>query len=363
MSNKIPKRILVAPLDWGLGHTTRCLPIIGYLKQLEHAVIVACNQWQRSFIENIYSDIEFVMLEGYNISYTAKASLSYINIFSQVPGICASIKKEHTWLAANAATLKIDGIISDNRYGLYHQHIPSVIMTHQAEVQTGMGNRANRILQKMHYRFLAHFNHVWIPDVKGDINLGGRLSHPIQLPANASYIGLLSQFENVAAKSNRDGYLLILLSGPEPQRSILQGILWEQVIHYKGKVVFVAGKECNAPSKIPDHITFYSRIGRAMLADVILGASIVVCRSGYSTVMDLMLLNRGALLIPTPGQTEQEYLASYLSESRFFTAAAQKHIDINQAVNNFRYTNSHHALFADKYLLYREVVANWVSRI
>ena len=363
MSNNISKRILVAPLDWGLGHTTRCIPIINHLKALGHSVIVACNDWQKSFIENIYTDIETVHLDGYNVTYSAHDKLGKISLLGSVPSICAAIKREEQWLQRHIKQLNIDGIISDNRYGLHHQSVPSVIITHQLEVQTGMGKGSNRLIQKLHYKFLAQFDGVWVPDVKGDINLGGQLSHPKHLPLNAQYIGLLSQFQDVGPKRNWDGYLLILLSGPEPQRSILEKILWQQAMAFAGKVVFVAGKEQKAPADIPGHITYHARLGGAELAHVIQGAALVVCRSGYSTIMDLMLLGKSGILIPTPGQTEQEYLATSLSESRFFMAATQKNIDLAKMVPAFAHLNRHSALFSDKYQLYKPVLEEWLNGI
>ncbi len=363
MSNKTGMRILVAPLDWGLGHTTRCLPLMNTLKALGHNVIVACNQWQRSFIENIYTDIETIHLEGYNVTYSAHDSLGKISMIGSVPAVCNAIKREQKWLADHLKHLNIDGIISDNRYGLHHHGVPSVIITHQLEVQTGMGKGSDRLVQKLHYKYLAQFDEVWTPDVAGDINLAGRLSHPAHLPAHHRYIGLLSQFQGVSIKPNWDGYLLILLSGPEPQRSILEKILWRQVKEYKGKVVFVAGKEQKMPDDIPAHVTYHSRLGGPDLAHVIQGAALVVCRSGYSTIMDLMLLNRGAILIPTPGQTEQLYLAQHLSESRLFMAATQKNIDINKMVAGFKRINGHQALFADRYADHVPVLEEWIHKL
>lgn len=363
MSNSIRRRILVAPLDWGLGHTTRCIPVISELKALGHTVILAGNEWQCSFIKNIYNDIETLHLEGYNVTYSAHYKLGKITLLGSVPSICAAIKREHTWLQQQLKQLNIDGIISDNRYGIYHHTIPSVIITHQLEVQTGMGKGSNRLIQKLHYKYLDQFNEVWVPDVKGDINLGGQLSHPKHLPPHARYIGLLSQFQDAPVKKNWDGYLLILLSGPEPQRSILEKILWQQAKAFKGKVVFVAGKEQKVPANIPGHITYHARLGGAKLAEIIQGASLVVCRSGYSTIMDLVLLNKGGILIPTPGQTEQEYLAAYLSESRFFMSATQKSIDLDKMVTEFKYQNKHHSLFSDKYHLHQLILQNWLGSI
>src|SRR5690606_26482343 len=146
--------------------------------------------------------------------------------------------------------------------------------------------------------------------------------HPKKLPRNAEYIGLLSQAEPKLLTG--DKYLLVLLSGPEPQRSLLADKLWEQVSAYKGKVVFVEGTENIAGRQdVPVHITYHKRIAGDALSETISGADMVICRSGYSTLMDLVKLNKKAILIPTPGQTEQESLAKELYRQNLFVSATQ----------------------------------------
>lgn len=321
--------MLIAPLDWGLGHTTRCIPLIRCMQRLGHHVVFAGNEWQRSFIEQTFPAIENIHLEGYNVTYGATSGLEKASLLSQVPRLRLAIKKEHEWLQQHIASIRPDAIISDNRYGMYHSSIPSVIMTHQLQIQTGMGNAVNRAVQKMHYKFLERFDSVWVPDTREVDNLAGALSHTSPLPKNTSYLGLLSQFD--AGEANTDEHLLVLLSGPEPQRTMLAAILWQQVMQHKGKVVFVAGTEQAAmPQQIPEHITYYARLSGDVLKTAIQKASMVICRSGYSTLMDLVRLSKKAILIPTPGQTEQEYLARHLQQQGVFPYAPQKRFDLDK---------------------------------
>ena len=358
------KRILVAPLDWGLGHTTRCVPLIAHLLRLGHHVIVAGNPSQAAFIENTFSGIETIMLEGYNVTYSKSKNLSQLKIVSQVPHICHAIRKEHQWLQANIRTLKPDGIISDNRYGLYHTAIPSVIITHQLQVQTGMGIMADKGLQKVHYKFLQRFNNIWIPDIEGEHNLGGILSHPSVLPHNTQYIGLLSQFECIAAPAGVGGHLLILLSGPEPQRTLLAEKLWEQVRQYKGKVIFVAGSESAvSPAFIPANVAWYPRLSGAALFDIIANAALVICRSGYSSVMDMVFLHKKAILIPTPTQTEQEYLARRLEEKGIFTYMAQKDFHLAESIKKSAAYPAPASISQDSFGAYRPVLEKWLAAL
>jgi predicted glycosyltransferase len=226
-----------------------------------------------------------------------------------------------------------DGIISDNRYGLFHSKIPSVMMTHQLLAQSGMGEAIDQVLRRMHYKYIQRFWSCWVVDVEGEPNLSGKLAHPGVVPKNAQYIGLLSQIAEEKREESEKEHLLVLLSGPEPQRSILSATLWAQVQGYDGKVVFVEGSNNAAePSVIPPHISYYKQLTKADLVPLIAGASMVVCRSGYSTLMDLVALNKKGILIPTPGQTEQEYLGKHLHKEGVFYSVPQKRLDLRQAL-------------------------------
>ncbi len=365
MTENRPRRILIAPLDWGLGHTTRCIPIIEHLLQGGHHVIVACNTWQQSFLAQTFSTIEFVYLNGYDISYSHALKPAKAANLKLIPQVCNAIKAEQDWLQQNIATLKPDAIISDNRYGLYSKTIPCIIVTHQLQVQTGMGAAANRLVQRMHYRFLEQFNEVWVPDVAGEPNLAGHLSHCTKLPANTRYIGLLSQFEKKQQATQNGGYLLILLSGPEPQRSMLSALLWDQLQHHKGKVVFVAGSEA-APqpaATIPQHITYHKTLSGGQLAATITAADLIICRSGYSTLMDLILLGKKALLIPTPGQTEQEYLSTHLQAQGVFPAMTQNGFNLAVALATAEDFPYQFPALQGRYTDYIGVVDEWLSTV
>ena len=323
------KRILIAPLDWGLGHTTRCIPIIRRLLALNCEVVFAGNDLQQTFVTRIFPQIGFVHLPGYAVNYGRGALLPAL--LQQLPRLVRRVRMEHDWLLQLVADARIDGIISDNRYGLWHPEIPSVILTHQAEIQTGFTSVANGILRHIHYRFLNRFSACWIIDVAGEENLGGRLSHPQRLPRHSHYIGWLSQL--VPSKQHKAGdHLLILLSGPEPQRSMLSDKLWQQVSSLSMPVVFVEGDAKAYRNNVPAHIRHFPRVAGAELQDLIEKAQIVVCRSGYSTLMDLLLLKKKAILIPTPGQTEQEYLARTLLHRGAFYAAPQKNFSLEKAL-------------------------------
>lgn len=224
-------------------------------------------------------------------------------------------------------------MISDNRYGLWHPRIPTVILTHQAAIITGLGHFADRLIRSLHYRQLARFGQTWLVDTPGEPNLSGALAHPPVLPRNAAYVGWLSQLQ-APQRLEDQGYVLILLSGPEPQRSLLADLLWKQACALPGRrFVFVEGAAGAFRSPVPEHIRYFPRAGTAELQDVLAGASMVVCRSGYSSLMDLALFGKSAILVPTPGQTEQEYLARKLHAAGVFMHRPQQDFSLDGSLD------------------------------
>lgn len=353
---------MIAPLDWGLGHTTRCVPVIACLRAKGHRILFAGNQQQCSYIGNTFRGIETIYLEGYDVRYAASGSMFMPTVIKQVPFLLRTIRKENTWLKETVKQYDIDLVISDNRYGLYHDTVASVIITHQLNIITGFGTIADNILQQLHYRFLNKFNNVWVADVQQAPGLAGRLSHPATLPHSTHYIGLLSQVEPVATTGS--GYLLVLLSGPEPQRTLLADKLWLRVLSYTGKVMFVEGTEDVATKQnIPQHITYHKRLSGDALAAAISGADMVICRSGYSTLMDLVKLNKKAILIPTPGQTEQEYLGKALYKEGVFISMSQKSFKLDEALAEAETFPFRKMQFDNAFEQFKSVINDWLNKI
>lgn len=356
------KTILISPLDWGLGHTTRCVPIIKQLRSRGCEVMAAGNEWQLEYLTKTFPKLATLPLEGYNMHYSRHGSSFMISILSQVPKLLSAVRKEHQWLTVQAGKYHFDGIISDNRYGLWHSKIPSVIMTHQVLAKSGMGPMPDRVLRQLHYQHLQKFGACWIVDVAGEPNLSGSLGHPGVLPANGKYIGLLSQLEQGALQEEK--HLLILLSGPEPQRTILSGMLWEQVQNHKGAVVFIEGSnKVQEPSSIAPHIQYNKQVTKDVLQPLLAQASMVICRSGYSSLMDLVALGKKAILVPTPGQTEQEYLGKHLDKEGVFLHAPQKGFNLEQVLasavdfpfRSLAMTGAHHQ--------YETTLDNWAASL
>ncbi len=334
-------RILVAPLDWGLGHATRCIPIIHQLLNNNCEVLLAAEAKIKNLLEAEFPHLVFLELKGYNIQFGKTGWEVFGKLLLQIPKIIEAMDEEHDWLNKVIDEHHIDAVISDNRYGLFNERIHSVFITHQLLIKTSLGNAADKIFQKLNYEYVNAYNECWVPDVKEENNLSGDLSHPEKMPdVPVHYLGALSRF-NVNDEKKIENHLLIMLSGPEPQRTILEDQLIEQLKHYKQTVVFVRGLPGNTElPTVPGNVTIKNHLPAAALQTAISNASFIVSRCGYSTVMDIMSLHKRSILIPTPGQTEQEYLAEHLMHGNLALCIPQakfKLLNALQLADSFNY--------------------------
>jgi len=326
-------RILVAPLDWGLGHATRCIPVIYELLSHETDVWLAGEGAQRAILTQEFPDLPFLDLPGYRVKYARTAAGFLRRMLFQAPRLLRTIKSENEWLKNAADQYGFDAVISDNRFGLYHTSIRSVFITHQLTIKSPMGKWSERYLQKNNYKYINRFNECWVPDQQSADNLAGTLSHPATIPAiPVHYIGPLSRLKKTGTPEKK-GHLFISLSGPEPQRTLLENIIINDIGHYNGTATIVRGLP-NSVSIIPstNDIRFYNHLPTEEYNQQIEQAEYVISRSGYSTVMDLMTLGKKSILIPTPGQTEQEYLGEYLMEQKKAYSLLQKNFSLKRVL-------------------------------
>ena len=332
MQNFNNKKILIAPLDWGLGHTTRCVTIVKLLLDKGFFVIVACNFKQKSILEKEFKNIEFLDLEGYNITYSRSPKLFPLKLIAQLPKIVYSIISEHRWLQKTIEKHKIDLVISDNRYGLYTSKVPCIFMTHQLTIKAPFGWLEN-LLQRINYSYINRFTQCWVPDYEGNKNIAGLLSHPKKMPAiPVLYIGPLARFNKEDNPTIRYHYCIIL-SGPEPQRTILEDIIVNQMLGIQWNFLLVRGKIDASPieTSLPN-VTIKNHLTGLELQEAINASGFVITRSGYTSVMELLALQKKSILIPTPGQTEQEYLGKQLMHHHWAYCVNQKDFDLVDSI-------------------------------
>ena len=325
------KNILICPLEWGLGHAGRMVPLAKKLIDLGHNVIIGSGSEHIEFFRKELPGVNCISFPGFSIRYSSWLP-QYLIILLNTPVFIFSVIKEHRQLKKIITALSIDIVISDSRPGLWNRSVKTVFVTHMLRVplpqwasfleRTGVFS-TKRIIRK--------FTFCYIPDLDGGNDLSGKLSHGFKLPENARYIGILSRFRQASANTAASGqrcFCTVILSGPEPQRSIMKQKLIG-LLRLKGEQsVILEGKPGTYPEKRTEaNITYLSHLSAVEMRELIMGSRYIISRSGYTTLMELASLGKRALIIPTPGQTEQEYLAAYLSEKGWFDTLTQNELE------------------------------------
>jgi uncharacterized protein (TIGR00661 family) len=333
LANK--RNILVAPLDWGLGHATRCIPLIAELVAHDCNVILAADGVQAAVLQEAFPHLTMLRLHGYGVKYSRKGVL--LKIISQVPAIIRAVSKEHVWLQQIVKEHCIDLVISDNRYGLWSPGCSCVLITHQLVPAIPKSLQwANALLRKIMYQQIERFTECWVPDVADRAScLSGSLGHPPVLPGMpVHYMGWLTRFAKTStAETLWKNKLLIVLSGPEPQRTMLEETLLKQLPAIKSPIFFVRGLpgETTFPS-LPANIEVVNHLPAKALQAAMQQSEFVLARGGYSTLMDAFALQKKCIFVPTPGQTEQEYLCQLLQQKNAAICFAQSNFQLANAL-------------------------------
>lgn len=327
---KEKKNILICPLEWGLGHAGRMIPVARMLQDDGNKVFIGTGITHKQFLRTELKDVEFIDFGGFRPYYSVILP-QYIVLIFQIPLILFHIVREHLRLARIIDRYNIDVVISDNRFGLWNKKVKTVYVTHQIRIPfPGRLRLAEQAGVCLHRFIIRKYDLCFIPDLPGEINLSGRLSHSVRLPENARFIGILSRFPDAgedAGRSGIAGHYTLILSGPEPQRSILRNIITRLKPKDEISLVILEGRPgIRDEESNSDKIITYNNLHAAGMKRIILDSSGIIARAGYTSIMELVSLNCSALLVPTPGQTEQEYLASYLSGKEWFAAIRQKDI-------------------------------------
>lgn len=309
-------KVLVCPLNWGLGHATRCVPLIYQLKDESHEVVIASDGHPLKLLQEEFPELRFIYSTSYNIRYN-KGNSQVTAMLHSLPAIFLGIIREKKWLNRLLKGEHFDRVISDNRFGLWHSKSNCVYMTHQLMIKMPRALKWTEAIVWLGHRFFINqFDECWIPDHAGKNNLSGDLSHKYPLPKQARFIGPLSRFSTINADVPEKLFPIVaLISGPEPQRSLFEQEVLQWLRNQDQKALLIRGLPASSETiGTVDHITLLNHLSTKKLAGALLHSKIIICRSGYSTIMDLDalgVLNR-TYISPTPGQTEQEYLARYL---------------------------------------------------
>jgi hypothetical protein len=349
------KRILLTALNWGLGHASRCVPVIREFLQQDAEVVIASDGRALRLLQLEFPNLQSIQLPSYQIRYKSRNMVR--NMALQLPAIARAALAEHRLMKPLIQEYAIKGILSDNRFGCYSSSVKSVFITHQTHILSpALLSPPVNLINRW---FINRFDQCWIPDTEGSINLSGKLSHKFR-PSGSHFIGPLSRMKYLTKTRKYRG--IAILSGPEPQRSFLEKELLRQIRELPGKWILVQGKaEQTTKPHQRGNLTIYPVLTGEKLNECLLESEWVICRSGYSSIMDLAVTGNPALLVPTPGQTEQEYLARHLAAQPGIFWQDQSAIQLRKVLQNT--TSGQRTLPQPDHLLLRQRVQEFLQSI
>ncbi len=332
MNQNNPKRILICPLDWGLGHATRCIPLITELNKRGCEVIVATSGDALLLLKKEFPLLEFHEIVSYRAEYSFRLPFM-INIFIQLPKFVKAIRLEHSEVAKIIEEKKVNCVISDCRYGCWSGLVPSIFITHQVNLlMPPLLKWLEPLINFFNHLQIKKFTRCWVPDFPEN-RITGRLSASRGLMVD--YIGMLSRFNPFISDQPKKYEVLAILSGPEPQRSKFEELLKSQLL--------LLGKRCLLVKGLPSGSLAREEYGKLEMVNylssnelqaAIEDSIIIISRSGYSSIMDFTRLGGHVIFVPTPGQTEQEYLAEQLEMKGISFYQPQEEFDLNFALTN-----------------------------
>jgi len=333
-----PKTILYFVLDWGLGHATRSTALIRAILDQGHRVVIISTGRSLNLLRREFEDCVCINLPDYHIRYSRYKALLVPHLIAQVPGILIRIHREQRRTERLAFRFGADCIVSDNRYGCFSKNLPSYLLTHQLRFHLPRPIAWSAWMSEWFNRFqFRHYRKVFVPDEAPAPNLSGELSHRGRVAAHPKlfYAGPLSSLRPCGTGGG-DIEFLFIVSGPEPQRTRLEELFFDQAGDLPGRKVMVLGRPEADHHGVPRRsgLEVYPHVSRGRMAGFICRAKYIIGRSGYSTIMDLAASGKKAILLPTPGQTEQEYLARHVRESGLFFSIEQEGLDLGKALRD-----------------------------
>lgn len=334
-----PLRVMVCPLDWGLGHASRMIPVINRYRNAGYQVLIGGSGKSGMLLKHAFPGLTYIQLPSPEIHYASKGAWLIPSLIFQLPALLKAAFREHILIRRIIKDYHIDIVVSDNRYGLSCKKAYCILITHQVSPKLPHSIRRAEYPLYLILRILINrFHSCWIPDFSdSQNNLSGGLSHRFHLPGNARYVGILSRFSDMSGESiDNTGVpfdIVFIISGPEPQRKIFRDLAIREAMKMKGRILIITGSVENedvASINYHPNIEMVPHLDTGMFRKVMLQAGIIICRSGYSGIMDLVSLGKTAILVPTPGQSEQEYLAEYLSQKGWFSSIPQHEFSLEQ---------------------------------
>ncbi len=323
-------KVLLSPLDWGLGHTTRSIPVVRALLRAGASVTLAGSPSSLYIFREEFPELEFLEAPRYDIHYPSHGSEMPLWVMRNQKSFFHTIREEQEWVETMVIRRGFDRVISDNRFGFYSKKVPSAYITHQWRIAFPFPFRLWEPLGTLwHHQFMKNFSEVWVPDFEEYPGLAGKLSH-VNSAQTHYFIGTLSRFSPPETPENQKEIdILAILSGPEPMRTQLEQKLKKILPQIPGNHEMILG--CpgqKLPQEMQGNIRLYSHLETGKFTAAVARAKKVIARSGYSTIMDMLRFKADCIFVPTPGQTEQIYLAKLLQKENRAVYLSQKSLDV-----------------------------------
>jgi len=326
-------KTLFAVCSWGLGHATRDIPLMRGILKAKHSLTIVASGRSLELLKGELGDrCQYVSISDYSSVYSRK-DFSVAKFLGYFPFYIDEIVKEHIKIKRLVRKEKYERIISDSRFGVYDKKIPSYFIFHQLRfISPARIKLFEMATERFNYSFSKeNFSMFLVPDDKKNL-LSGDLSHNLRYfrDDKVEYLGIISDLKKREVKQDIDYF--ISLSGPEPERTVLEKIILKQASSLKGKVVIALGRPEDQRNRTLNHLRIFGYLGRKKQEEIMNRAKLVITRSGYTTLMELVALNKKALLVPTPGQTEQVYLADYHRKKGNFYSVSQDELNLARDV-------------------------------
>jgi len=319
-------KILYCILNWGLGHASRSIPIISNLIEEGRQVEIASDGLPLKLLQNAFPNLPCHSLPSYDIKYTYNSIAA--NILSQSFKILRAIKTETKVIGKLVSDHHFTQIISDNRFGCYHPSCNNIFISHQLRLI-----HPNPFIQasatRLNLSLINKFDECWVPD-SPDSSLSGMMSSNSRAQIPINFIGAQSRFSQIVDEEVLNFNSCAILSGPEPQRSIFEKKIAEQVSMIEGKHVIITGIQ--RKQEVAGNITYFGILNADEISQLIQKSKNIISRSGYSSLMDYQAMGRKAILVPTPGQTEQVYLGSLASALGRHIVLKQENLDLTKVL-------------------------------
>jgi uncharacterized protein (TIGR00661 family) len=333
-------KVIYGICSWGLGHATRSLPVIRRLIRENNEITIISNGRSLDLLRNeLNKKVNFIDIPDYPMLISENSRQFIAKSILYWPLFIKKMESGLQKLTRIVKKNKYDIIISDGRYDIYNKIIPSFFISHQMRIMNPLRIKFLETGSEIYNKFFfKRFKGVIIPDYKKN-DLSGDLSHNLKKidSSKLNYVGVLSDFKRIDKKKDID--YLISISGPEPQRTIFENKIFSQLEYLSGKIVITLGKSDEKKETKKESMEIYSFLTKEKREDLLNRAKIVISRSGYSTLLDLAVIGTKAMMTPTPGQIEQEYLSEYHNKKGTFYSVNQNKIDLKNDIKKVMNTS------------------------